>query len=135
MVGPQPAALGRRLGSSTDTEAAMSDSSEWSPDEPLGTETFEQGDEDLDEASRLDARTIEQVEQDPALEPSMAVDERELEELGAELDDPEEMVMLDGGVDDPDGLGEPSNRSRARLADWGGWDLDKPVTDDLDTSI
>jgi len=113
----------------------MSDSSEWSPDEPLGTETFEQGDEDLDEASRLDARTIEQVEQDPALEPSMAVDERELEELGAELDDPEEMVMLDGGVDDPDGLGEPSSRSRARLADWGGWDLDKPVTDDLDTSI
>ena len=109
----------------------MSDTSEWSPDEPLGTETFEQGDEDLDETSRLDARTIEQIEQDPALEPSMKVDERELEELGAELDDPEEMVTLDGGADDPDGLGEPSARSRSRRADWGGWDLDKPVADDL----
>src|ERR1019366_4229116 len=50
------------------TEEAMSDSSEGSPEEPLGTETFEQGDEALDEASRLDARTIERVGQDRALD-------------------------------------------------------------------
>lgn len=107
----------------------MTDTGEWSPDEPLGIETFEQGDEDFDEASRLGVLTLEQIEQDPSLEPSMKVDERELEELGAEFDDPEQMVMLQGGVDDPDGLGEPSGQSRARRADSGGWDLDQPPVD------
>jgi hypothetical protein len=33
---------------------AMNQKDSWSPDEPLGTETFEQGDEALDEASRID---------------------------------------------------------------------------------
>lgn len=105
----------------------MSQNDDWSPDEPLGTEAFEQGDEALDEGSSTDANFIEELEQDPALDPTLQVDERELEEAGAELDDPEALVTLDGGVDDPDGLGEPTSRSRARHEDADGWDLDAPL--------
>ena len=43
----------------------MSPNDEQSPDEPLGTETFEQGDEALDELSRLDPDFLEDVELDP----------------------------------------------------------------------
>ncbi|HUZ43895.1 MAG TPA: hypothetical protein VMU63_05780 [Acidimicrobiales bacterium] len=108
----------------------MSRTHDWSPDEALGTEAFEQGDEALDEASIADPSFIESVEQDPSLDPTLQVDERELEEAGAELDDPEDLVTLDGGMDDPDGLGEPTNRGRSREADQAGWDLD--AGDDLD---
>ncbi len=108
----------------------MSENDDWSPDEPLGTEAFEQGDEALDEDSRIDSDFTEEVEADPSLEPSLKVDERELEEIGAELDDPEDLVTLDGGIDDPDGLGEPTERARARSQDPDGWDLDAPVADD-----
>ena len=46
----------------------------------------------------------------------------------------EELVTLEGGMDDPDGLGEPSSRARSRSEDDEGWDLDAPVTrgDDAD---
>ena len=108
----------------------MSPNDDWSPDEPLGTEAFEQGDEALDEDTRIDANLIEEVEGDPSLDPTLQVDERELEEAGAELDDPEDLVTLDGDMDDPDGLGEPSRRSRSRRGDAGGWDLDAPVAGD-----
>jgi hypothetical protein len=92
-----------------------------------GTETFEQGDEAIDEASRLDPDFMEELELDPSLEPSLQADERELEEAGAELDDPEQIAVLDGLIDDPDGLGEPSTRTRAREDDEEGWDLDSPL--------
>ena len=46
----------------------------------------------------------------------------------AELNDPEDLVTLDGGMDDPDGLGEPTRRTRSRHEDEGGWDLDAPAT-------
>jgi hypothetical protein len=101
----------------------VSQNDDWSPDEPLGTEVFEQGDEALD-----DDDDIEDVEQDPSLDPTLQVDERELEEAGAELDDPEDLVTLDGGADDPDGLGEPTGRSRARREDQDGWNLDAPLS-------
>ena len=106
----------------------MSQSDDWSPDEPLGTEAFEQGDEALDEDSRVDPGLIEDFEADPSLDRALQVDERELEEADAELDDPEDMVTLEGGMDDPDGLGEPSNRTSSRRADNQGWDLDAPMT-------
>ena len=32
----------------------MGNGDDWSPDEPLGTETFEQGDDARDESSRVD---------------------------------------------------------------------------------
>jgi hypothetical protein len=108
----------------------MSQNEGWSPDEPLGTEAFEQGDEALDEDSRIDPDLVEDVEGDPSLNRTLRVDERELEEAGAELDDPEVLVTLEGGMDDPDGLGEPSSRARSRSEDTEGWDLDAPVTRD-----
>ena len=79
------------------------DHSDMSPDEPLGTETFEQGDEAAGEASRLDPEFEEQVELDPSLDPALQVDERELEEIGAELDDPEQLAVLDGASTTPTG--------------------------------
>jgi len=105
----------------------MSQNDDWSPDEPLGAETFEQGDEALDEDSRIDSNFAEEVEDDPSLDPTLQMDERALEEIGAELDDPEDLVTLDGGMDDPDGVGGPTSRSRSRLEDKEGWDLDAPV--------
>ena len=83
----------------------MSSSDEWSPDEPSGTEAFEQGDEALDEETRLDPDLLEDLELDPSLDPTLLVDEQELEEAGALLDDPEKIATLDGGIDDPDGIG------------------------------
>jgi len=104
-------------------------SSDWSPDEPSGTEAFEEGDEALDEASRLDPDFLENVELDPGLEPTLQLDERELEELGAKLDDPEDIVTLDGGIDDPDGVDDPSRRSH-RTEEDDGWELDAPLAVD-----
>jgi hypothetical protein len=92
-----------------------------------GTETFEQGDDAMDEESRLDPQFMEILEIDPSLDPNFQVDERELEETGAELDDPEQIATLDGMMDDPDGLGGPSAHTRAREADDEGWDLDAPI--------
>jgi hypothetical protein len=104
----------------------MSHSDDWSPDEPLGTEAFEQGDEAFDEGVRIDPDLVEDTENDPSLDPTLQVDQRELEEAGADFDDPEVMVTLDGGADDPDGLGGPPGASRSRREDEGGWDLDAP---------
>ena len=93
-----------------------------------GPEAFEQGDEALDEESRVDPNFIEELELDPSLDPTLQVDSKELEEVGAELDDPEALVVLDGGIDDPDGIGEPpSGRVDPRGGDDEGWDLDAPV--------
>jgi len=55
-----------------------------------GAEAFEQGDEALDEAERLDPDLLEMIELDPSLDPSLQVDDKELEEIGAEFDDPED---------------------------------------------
>ena len=96
-------------------------------DEADGTETFEQGDDAVDEASRLDPNFEEELELDPSLDPHLQVDERELEEAGAELDDPEQTAVLDGLIDDPDGLGGPSARTAQREQDTEGWDLDAPL--------
>jgi hypothetical protein len=110
----------------SDGDDLMSQNDDWSPDEPLGTETFEQGDDALDEETRLDPDFLEDVELDPSLDPTLQVDDRELEEAGVEFDDPEALVTLDGGIDDPDGLGGPSPNVRAQTTDEEGWDLDAP---------
>lgn len=104
----------------------MSDSGDWSPDEPSGADPFEQGDEALDDKEQLDPAFLEAVEIDPSLDPTLQVDDRELEEAGAVLDDPEALTTLDGGLDDPDGIGGPTARERARAADTEGWDLEAP---------
>jgi hypothetical protein len=110
----------------------MSDDGDTSPDEDLGTEAFEQGDEAFDEASRLDPSFTEDVELDPSLEPTLQGDDLELEEAGVVLDDPELMATLDGGIDDPDGVGGvPTGRFSPDEGE-EGWDLDAPLTRDGD---
>jgi len=104
----------------------MNQNDDWSPDEPSGSDPFEQGDEALDEKTQLDPDFLEAVELDPSLDPTLQADDRELEEAGAQLDDPEAIVTLDGGLDDPDGLDAPTDRQRARDSDEEGWDLDAP---------
>jgi hypothetical protein len=73
----------------------------------------------VDEESRVDPDSVE----DLGLLHRVSVDERELDEIGAEFDDPEDMVTIDGN-DDPDGLGGPVHPERSRRDDAQGWDLD-----------
>jgi len=115
----------------------MSQDDSWSPDEGSGTEVFEQGDEALDEESRTDPDFIEELEQDPSLDPTLLVDEREVQEPGAELDDPEALATLEGGSDDPDGTGGRAARPRRQPPDEDGWDLDEPLVgqDDSDDGL
>ena len=40
----------------------MSQNDDWSPDEPLGTEAFEQGDDAFDDKDQLDPDFLEAVE-------------------------------------------------------------------------
>ncbi len=104
----------------------------FSPDEPLGPEGFEQGDEANDEAARVDASFTEAEQLDPSIDPAFQVDDKELEEAGVAFDDPERIVTLDGGLDDPDGL-EGSGNRRPSSPDDDGWDLDAPeVPGDVD---
>jgi hypothetical protein len=133
-VGGSPDGLRSSESSSGKGSVLMSPNDEWSPDEPLDTEVFEQGDEAIGEASRIDPNLVEDVEQDPSLNPTLQVDERELEEAGAEFDDPERMVTLDGGMDDPDGLDEPM-RSRGRDEGEAGWGLDSPLAGEADPDL
>jgi len=97
-------------------------------DDADGTEIFEQGDDAVDESTRLDPDFEEVLEIDPSLDPHFQVDERELEEVGAELDDPEQIAVLDGMIDDPDGAGGPSTHALEREQDPEGWDLDAPLS-------
>jgi hypothetical protein len=99
----------------------MSQKDEYSPDEPLGAETYEQGDEATDEETRLDPDFVEEFEQDPSLRASLQADDLELDEAGAKFDDPETLATLDGGIDDPDGVGRPA--APALDPEEEGWDL------------
>jgi hypothetical protein len=95
-------------------------------DEPSDeNEAFENLDESLDDEEAVRGDTG--VEPSRDLDTDLVVDQEELEEIGANLDDPEQMSMLDGGMDDPDGAGPSSARSSR--ADEAGWDVD-PVARD-----
>lgn len=113
----------------------MSNGDEWSPDEALGTETFEQGDEASDEENRLDPGFADAVQSDPSIDPHNELDELELEEAGAALDDPEAMLTLQGGGDDPDGTGGPPNDAGTRAPEEPGWDLDSARSSDADEPV
>ena len=102
----------------------MSPNDDWSPDEPSGTDAFEQGDEALDEETRLNPDFIEAVERDPSIDPTLQLDDLELEEAGVKFDDPEALATLEGGIDDPDGV-DPGPGASRRAADEDGWDLDE----------
>jgi hypothetical protein len=101
----------------------VSKDDDWSPEEPPGTEAFEPGDEAVEEESRINPGFLEEEEENPSLDPTLLVDERELEEAGAEFDDPEALATLDGGIDDPDGSGKRS--SERSPGEGEGWDLDE----------
>jgi hypothetical protein len=116
-------------------EPIMTPNDEWSPDESLGTEAFEQGDEATDDASRLHPHLVEDIEQDPSLNPTLQVDDRELEEAGAEFDDPERMVTLEGGMDDPDGVAGPTTRARGQADAEDGWGLGAPLVDENESEL
>ena len=62
----------------------MSQPGDWSPDESSSGEAFEQGDEARDERERTDPAFAEDAEVDPSLDPTLQVDERELDEADAE---------------------------------------------------
>jgi hypothetical protein len=103
----------------------MSSGDEWSPDEPLGTETYRQGDVAEDESERTERGYLDQLGADPSLDPTLLADDRELEELGAQFDDPELLVTLQGGMDDPDGIEAPPTPHDRDDDD--GWDLSTPL--------
>ncbi len=90
-------------------------------------------DEALDEQSRTDPDFLEELEQDPSLSPTLLVDEREIEEVGAGFDDPESLATLEGGIDDPDGVGGRAARPRHRPEDDDGWELDEPLVEQDET--
>lgn len=81
--------------------------------------------ENLDEA--LDDEDIHGVgpEGERDVDGDLVVDETELEEAGGELDNPEQMSILDGGMDDPDGSGPPPHRPGDDPE--AGWDVDPTV--------
>ena len=103
----------------------MTGNDEWSPDEALGEETFRQGDVAEDEDERLNPGFRELLEVDPSVDPTLVADELELEELGAQLDDPELMATLEGGIDDPDGI-DGFRVTQLQRSD-EGWDLGAPL--------
>jgi hypothetical protein len=107
----------------------VSQNDAWSPDSPSGADPFEQGDEAFDDRSQLDPDFLEAVELDPSLDPNLQGDERELEEAGARLEDPEAKAVMMDGMDDPDGIGERPASDLANDED-EGWDLDAPLTRD-----
>jgi hypothetical protein len=100
----------------------VSESADWSPDEASETETYEPWDEALDEQDELAPDGTGNPEGERSLDRQLTVDDAELDELGARLDDPEQLALLDGGIDDPDGGGAEARRGRQ---DDGGWDLDQ----------
>jgi hypothetical protein len=89
------------------------------PDE---NEAFANLDEALDDEDGVRPGAGPEGERD--LDRDIVVDQAELEEAGANLDDPERISLLDGGMDDPDGSGPPP---RVDADDEAGWDVD-PVT-------
>ncbi len=79
----------------------MSDSFDEPPDE---NEAFENLDEALDEVD-AERGYSGGPEGQRDLDSDLVVDRTELEEAGADLDDPEQMSLLQGAMDDPDGTG------------------------------
>lgn len=100
----------------------MSQSGDWSPDEPEGTETYEQWDEALDAQDELDPERTGNPEGERSLDSQLTIDDAELEEVGATFDDPEQLALLDGGIDDPDGTDATPTTDSEDLED--GWRLD-----------
>jgi hypothetical protein len=100
----------------------MENGPDWSPDEPLGTESFEAWDEALDAEDESTPGSSESPEGERSLDTQLFVDEAEVEEANVGLDDPELLAVLPDGADDPDGAGaRPTPVERPGDV---GWELD-----------
>lgn len=83
---------------------------------------FEAWDEWLDAEDAADPDGLQRSEGERSLDRQLFVDEVELDEAGVRLDDPERIVVLAGGADDPDGLDAPPPPAGPRAGE-EGWDL------------
>ena len=102
----------------------MSGTDDWSPDEALDeTETYESWDEALDDEDAVTPGRLDDPDGERSLDTQLYLDDAEAEEAGVALDDPERMAVLDGDIDDPDGVELPDEEQR-RPGDGEGWDLD-----------
>ncbi len=99
----------------------MSGTGDWTPDESLDTETYDAWDEELDEQDVVTPDAAGDPEGERSLDRQLLVDDAEVEEAGVQLDDPEQLAVLDGGIDDPDGVGIAE---RGERTEDDGWDLD-----------
>jgi hypothetical protein len=86
---------------------------------PEDESLYDDVDEDLDEQDDIGEGFGQRDIED------MTVDNTELKEIGGELEDEDQVSLLEGGLDDPDGSG-PSDDADDPDA---GWDVD-PVTAD-----
>jgi hypothetical protein len=93
-------------------------------DPPDDNEAYANLDEALDHEDSVRPGRGPEGERD--LDTDLVVDETELQEAGADLDDPERISLLDGAVDDPDGSGPPTSRD-----DRAGWDVDPADPDEF----
>jgi hypothetical protein len=104
----------------------MSGSDTWSPDEvgsdgQEGAEAVEPWDEALDATDEVTPDAPGDPEGERSLDTQLTVDQTELDEAGAGLDEPENLAVLDGGIDDPDGVA-PNDADGNGNDD--GWELD-----------
>ena len=84
---------------------------------PEDVRQYEDVDEALDEQDATGEGSYQRDIED------MTVDRRALQEAGADLADEDEISVLEGGMDDPDGSGPSSDRDDIEA----GWDVDPVV--------
>ena len=98
---------------------AQADMTDISKQPPEDSTLYEDVDEDLDEEDAtgegFGQRDIE----------DMTVDRTALAEVGGNLEDEEQMSLLEGGIDDPDGSGPAGDPDDLEA----GWDVDPATTD------
>jgi hypothetical protein len=98
--------------------------SSYIPEEPPeDNEQYEPFDEALDDEDIRGEGRGPEGQRD--LDSEITVVETELEEAGANLADPDQIAMVEGGMDDPDGTAPPADDVDADA----GWDVD-PVSKD-----
>ena len=78
----------------------------YSTEPPDENEAYEPLDESIDEEDRTAAEGGRGREGQRDVE-DFVVDRKALREIGADLEDPDRIAMLPGGMDDPDGAGPP----------------------------
>lgn len=86
---------------------------------PEDVRQYEDVDEALDEEDATGEGSYQREIED------MTVDRAEAEEAGAALEDEDQISLLEGGVDDPDGSGPPGDPDDGEA----GWDVEARTTE------